>query len=48
MDGISRVPDSADDSSDIMDNMSESRDECWIRIINEGVTMVFGNWYNAH
>jgi hypothetical protein len=26
----------ADDSSDIVDDMPGSRDECWIRFINEG------------
>jgi hypothetical protein len=41
------VSDSADDSSDIVDDMSESRDECRIRFINEGVTLVFENWCNV-
>ncbi len=45
---VGRMTASKNDSVDIVDGKSESRDECWIRILNEGVTMVFGNWYNAH
>jgi hypothetical protein len=33
-----------DDSSDTVDDMSECRDECWIRVINEGLRMVLRNW----
>jgi hypothetical protein len=35
----------ADDSSGIVDDMSERRDECWIMVINGGLRIVLGNWY---